>query len=115
MSNSKLNVFVNRLVDILGDTDRTTVKSLIGDSTANNRTITVNQLVRYLEVTGYYTTASNVRKLQRNLSGRLNSYRTRNNNRTDAFDVNELLTVLTNVATRGAPSTKQALSRVISI
>lgn len=115
MSNSKLNTFVNRLVDILGEEDRNTVKSLIGDSTLNNRTVTVGQLIRYLETTGRFTTANNVRKVYTTLSARLTSYRTRNNNRTDAFDVNELLTVLTSVATRGAPSTKQAVSRVISI
>ena len=110
---SKLNVFVNRLVDIINEQDRNTVKSVIGDSTLNNRTLTVTQFVRYLNATGRYNTAFNVTKVYGVLNKRLVAQRDRRNFRTDAFDINELLTVLTSVATRGALSTKSSLSKVI--
>ena len=110
---SKLNIFVNRLVDVLNEEDRNTVKSAIGDSTFNNRTVTVKQFIRYLNVTGRYGTALNVSKVYTALTPKLVAQRNRSNFRTDAFDVNELLTVLTRVATTGATSSKIALSKVI--
>ncbi len=91
---SKYYVFFESLKDILGGLDSTKVKKFIGDSTKNNKTLTVMQLVRYLT----NSKKRNLNKLGLDLDTiysdlKSTLYKYRNINRTDALDINEFLRI----------------------
>ena len=65
------------------------IKKAIGDSTRNNRTLTVNQVVRYLTLAGFDTDAQKISVVTEILKDQILS---RRNNRTDSIDINELVT-----------------------
>ncbi len=112
---SKLNNFINEVATVLSvvNADSAYAKEIIGDSLNNHRTLTVNQLVRYLSITGDYTLSVNVSLAYNKLRPNLKKYRNRRNNRSDAFDVNEFFAVLNNVSLRAKPTTKQSLSKAL--
>lgn len=87
---SKNELFIQKLKEIVGKYGTDTIKYSIGDSTANNRTLTVKQIVRFL-------TGQRSKKLK-NLGLSLDSiysfhksymYATRFNCRTDSLDLSE--------------------------
>lgn len=91
--------FRTNLLTVLESLDTTTVKLAIGDSPNNNRSLTVNQLIRYLST----RRASEIRQLGNYLTllynedVRLILANNRYNAglvRDDAFDVSELTKVL---------------------
>jgi len=90
--NAKYVNFFQQLSTVVGSLDPVEVKLTIGDSINNNRTLTINQVARFL------TGSRNRRfKLLGNsllaVKGILNEdlINSRNNNRTDALDINEFL------------------------
>jgi len=112
---SKARSFLNQLVTTLNKVESTSLKSSIGDSTNNNRTVTVNQTIRYLT----NSEKSSLRKLGRNLNTVYNSRKTKSliralrstTRRTDAVDINELLSAI-RVATE-VPSFNRSIGRSI--
>lgn len=110
---------VQRLVDrvnleVTNYSDTFSVKSTVGDSVNNNRVPTVRQTIRYLKNSffnsglGYDLERVYTVLRQKNLFKKLR----RNNNRTDAFDINELNTIVDRYVSRD-PSLKAVLGRNI--
>ena len=94
--------FLNRLVTTLNTVDTDTLKSSIGDSTNNNRTVTVNQAIRFFTRSGKRRLASNLRTVysSRQVRSLIRAIRA-TSRRTDAVDINELLSAV-NVASHVA-------------
>lgn len=70
------------------------VKDLIGDSTQNNRTVTVNQVHRYLVQTGQVTNAERLAATYEVLRPIIKSTRLYDGcQRTDAIDIDEFVRV----------------------
>jgi hypothetical protein len=70
------------------------VKEVIGDSTENNRTLTVNQVIRYLEanqIRGGTRKAVRLRNVYSVLRDNILEDRQLSTKRTDAIDINELV------------------------
>ena len=92
MSNPKYLVFYSNLIKLVNELDTTDVKLTIGDSINNNRTLTVGQVVRFLDSSRSRknlklgTSLQSVYELLRDdiKSNRINL-------RTDAIDINEFL------------------------
>ena len=86
---------INRLVKAVVTTIETAdVKGDVGDSTNNNRVPSVNQVIRFLTSTNY-ALSSDLRRVYRSLQKNKAFKRLRrNNNRTDAIDINELVEVV---------------------
>ena len=92
MSTPKYKQFYNNLNIILSGLDRDTVKSSIGDSTNNNRTLTVSQVIRFLETRRNSSSKTLGQSLQSvyNIIGE-EALLERNNFRVDALDINEFV------------------------
>lgn len=92
MSTPKYVNFFNQLNTVVNSLDTTDVKLTIGDSINNNRSLTVNQVIRFL-------LSSNVQQeIELGLSlqsvyGLIKAdlLSSRINNRTDALDINEFI------------------------
>lgn len=103
--NAELTVFSNAF----------SLKVNVGDSVNNNRVPTVRQTIRFLKNSLFNAELGNdlevVYKtlLQKKLFKKVR----RNNNRTDAFDINELNTVINRYVTKN-PSLKSVLGRNIN-
>lgn len=67
------------------------VKQLIGDSTQNHRTLTVNQTVRYLYDIGEVNLANQIVAVTNFLRPYVENSRLESSNRTDAIDISELV------------------------
>lgn len=93
---SKVDRLINQVVATVNEVTSTGVKSTVGNSTDNNRTASVAQTIRFLRqsVTNW-TLGSDLSRVYRTLrnQGAFRKLR-RNNSRTDAIDINELLTVV---------------------
>lgn len=92
---SKVTRLLNDVNGVLDTFSRDSIKAAIGDSTANNRTVTVKQLIRFLNT----RRKSGLRKLANNLSVVYSSVRgdiflNRSSYRTDAVDVYEFIDFL---------------------
>lgn len=91
------------------------IKVNVGDSTNNKRVPTVRQVIRFLQKGLFTTELGNDLEVvyttlrQRNLFKKVR----RNNNRTDAFDINELNTVINRYVTKDS-SLKAVLGRNIN-
>lgn len=105
--------FVAQIESVLTTFGRNDIKAAIGDSVANNRTVTINQLIRFLgtrrkpafralgtQLAAVYGLPTVSGLLTGNRSGLA---------RTDAFDINELLYVINNQT-----SAKRAVSRALA-
>jgi hypothetical protein len=72
------------------------VKALLGDSTDNNRVLSVNQVLRYLNLSGYQSTAGRLNavylKVRSDIRAEFGSART------DAIDWNEFVEFVNNYA-----------------
>jgi len=75
--------------DMRNRTNSQFVKEIIGDSVDNNRTVTVNQTIRYLEQVGKRKLANNLRVTYSLLQEHIKAHR---DARTDAIDLNEFVT-----------------------
>jgi len=84
--------FFERLNLVVSSLDRNQVKTFIGDSVNNNRTLTIGQVVRFL-TNSKAKDFTNLGKSLSSLNNLLGSSikNTRNNYRTDALDINEFL------------------------
>lgn len=109
---ARIDGFFNVIEGIVSNVGSTVIKTEIGDSIENHRTLTVNQLVRFL------TNSDN--KATRNLGYRLREIyvaaRVSNNirrtpGRTDAVDINELIY---SVKVRGSSKLRRTLSGLIN-
>ena len=107
--------FFNELTTAVNSLDAREVKLAIGDSTNNNRTLTVKQVVRFL-------TSNRNRRLKRlgnsllavnNIIGN-DVFNSRNNNRTDALDINEFINFYTEVVI-GAGEYTHTIGRSVSL
>lgn len=78
------------------------VKKIIGDSTRNNRTLTVNQTIRFLNITGAHNLAARLDVVSTILK---NQILKRRKNRTDAIDINELVSTYRSVVMNGRSAT----------
>ena len=95
---TKAQKFVNNLTDVLNDINVVKVKKSIGDSTNNNRTLTVNQVIRYLTS----RRKTNLKKLGEDLQTIYGNRKVRkllkvlrtSSSRTDSVDVSEFLQAL---------------------
>lgn len=95
MSKPKYVMFVENIENVLNTFDRDFIKSAIGDSINNNRTLTVSQVIRFLSTRRNSTLKSLADQLEAVygssvvhnslLRARANTFRT------DAIDINELL------------------------
>lgn len=97
MSKSTVTNFVSKIDDVLSDYTINDVKESIGDSTNNNRALTVSQTIRFFRTIGQSTLAKDLTTVYTDDTIRtvLQQFRNRKNNRQDAFDINELTHVLT--------------------
>ena len=91
MAKTRVQEFFGVLDSILESTSSTKIKATIGDSTNNNRTPTVKQVVRFLNKTGKKKLAAQLEVVYNELKWALAQNRDENNNRTDAFDINEFM------------------------
>lgn len=93
----KFQVVFNELAEVRSQcrNGRTTkIKAVLGDSTTNNRTLTVNQVIRYLRLTKRKTLANRLETVSEILKPVVLARREiRSSLRTDAVDINELVTV----------------------
>lgn len=80
-----------------GDTVKT-IKFYLGDSTNNHRTLTVNQVVRFLSRTGAQRLSQTVGEVSRVLEPAILRNR---GNRTDAIDISELVNTYRQVVMNG--------------
>lgn len=93
---ARINRLVNEVVTIVNTVTTEGVQSAIGDSVDNNRTVSVNQTIRFLRQSlTNWPLSADLRRVYNDLreQGTFRKLR-RNNNRTDAIDLNELLTVV---------------------
>ena len=74
------------------------IKRLIGDSTSNNRTLTVVQTIRYLDVVGLDTLATQLDSVRPLIEQEVQKVR---NNRTDAVDLSEFVNTYRSVVMNG--------------
>lgn len=101
---AKYKLFFNTLITVLNRYDTTDIKLAIGDSINNHRTVTVNQVIRFL---GTRRNAS-LKALSADLQVAYNTIRedmlsTRSyTNRTDALDINEFIDTYSVVVIGGA-------------
>lgn len=83
--------------DMRNSANSKSVKELIGDSTSNHRTVTVNQAIRYLEYTGQRKTAKQVRAAYAVLRNEITYARAFDGVvRTDAIDLDEFVRTFRN-------------------
>ena len=86
------------------------IKRFIGDSTNNNRRLTVSQLIRYLDLIGKDKLADQIVATTEILKNDILKART---NRTDAIDTNELVNTYRNVVIN-KKKYRQQLGKVFS-
>jgi hypothetical protein len=93
-TNTNYGRFFTQLTGLVGGLDTNDVKDTIGDSTNNNRTLTVRQVIRFLSSSNNPRFRSLGKRLAE-VYGLLRPVVTsvRSSGRTDAVDINELLSV----------------------
>lgn len=74
------------------------IKQLIGDSTTNNRTLTLGQAIRYLDIVGLDTLATQLDSVRPVLEREVLK---RRNGRTDAIDLAEFVNTYRSVVMNG--------------
>jgi len=95
MKLTKSDLFLVQLKRVVKELNRNSVKNILGDSMFNNRTLTVNQVIRYL--TEHVTTQQlnvlgvNLSQAYRSLRPLILQGRSVTRNRTDAIDINEFI------------------------
>jgi hypothetical protein len=112
----KYVTFAAGLQEVLNKHSRNSIKSAIGDSISNNRTVTVSQLIRFLHTrrTPALKSLGNQLEIMYDLLF-INLGEYRNNFRTDAFDINEFLSVYEDLVLEGTTTTKRLVSRSLPL
>ena len=111
---SKTTNFETTVTNTVNNLDVVAVKEALGDSTNNNRTLSVRRLIRFLSATRGRNAArnralaSNIEAVYGKLRSSINTFRSEG--RTDAIDVQEFLSEL-NLTVAGDART---IARVIS-
>lgn len=113
---SKVSKFYNKLLTEIDNIETVEAKLTIGDSINNHRTLTVNQVIRYLRESG----VRGGKKLANNLEITYNVLRplivvARNNNRSDGIDINEFKTFYYDFIVNGDSGLKREYGSVLSI
>lgn len=114
---SKTTNFVNAVTNTVNNLNTVAVKESLGDSTNNNRTLSVRQLIRFLSATRGRNAgrnralASDIETVYNRLRSEITYVRSLTNSRTDAVDIQEFITELDYLVSVGRTA---ALSRVIS-
>lgn len=101
---AKYKTFFNNLITVLNRYDNDDIKTAIGDSTNNNRTVTVNQVIRFLGTrrnAGLKSLGEDLSFAYDTLREDIAEART-TNNRSDAFDINEFINVYDETVIYGA-------------
>ena len=115
---SKSGNFFNTLVEVVGGLDRNFVKETIGNSTSNNRTLTVNQVIRYLSSrrgVGLKSLGGQLESVYGDILPLIIASRKRRNRRTDSVDINEFInTFESRVINSKSSNFKRTIGRVIS-
>lgn len=91
---AKYRTFFNNLISVLNRYGTDDIKQAIGDSVNNNRTVTVRQVIRFLQTRRNATFKSLAQDLDfayDSLRQDILDHRV-DNSRTDAFDINEFIT-----------------------
>lgn len=83
---------VNTLRTELSGINTILAKAVIGDSTNNHRTLTLNQTVRFLNTIGNTELATKITAIRHRLGDILSSYRVWND-RSDALDLTEFVNI----------------------
>lgn len=105
------NTVLAKVNEVLDTHTTNEVKEIIGDSTNNNRTLTVRQIIRFFEVNNNFRIANALELIYSKVKAELHEYRNDFNYRTDGFDVNELLFV---IEARTHSNTKRALTLALN-
>jgi len=87
--------FLNSVISVVEEVGTETIKESIGDSTRNNRVVTVNQLIRYLSGSSSRSRRTLGRKLAVVYGSVRPNVRFAINNRTDAIDLTEFSNYIT--------------------
>jgi len=115
----KYATFASALQGVLNKYGRNTIKLAIGDSVGNNRTVTVNQLIRFLSTRRTLTLRVLGAQLQAVYALSLITEGLEDlrwtNERTDAFDINEFLAVYNAAVLQGDAVSKRFVSRTLPI
>lgn len=95
----KSDLLLIQLKRFVSGLKRNDVKSLLGDSTVNNRTLTVNQVIRFLTQNSrnpeFNTLGANLQTAYDRLRPLILEGRSVTRNRTDAIDINEFISYYT--------------------
>lgn len=113
---SKVSKFYNKLTTALNKVETIEAKLIIGDSINNHRTLTVNQVVRYFResgVRGGKTLANNLEISYIALRPLIEV--ARDNNRSDAIDINEFNSFYEDFIVHGDSGLKREYGSVLSI
>lgn len=101
---TKYKTFFNNLISVLNRYDAAHIKTTIGDSTNNHRTATVSQVIRFLSLSNnpaFVELGSDLSEAYEALQEDLTFYRENNNNRSDAYDINEFIDIFSIVVING--------------
>lgn len=113
----KYVTFANALQGVLNKYGRNTIKTAIGDSTFNNRTVTVNQVIRFLATRRSLALKNLGIQLEtvynlEFIGDTLDSQRIFNS-RTDAIDINEFLLAYNSSVVEGLPAFRRTVGRAL--
>lgn len=99
MKLTKSDLFIVQLKRVVKELTPYSVKMYIGDSTFNNRTLTVNQVIRYLTISTrnrkFNALGNNLQTAYNSLLPLINEVRSITKSRTDAIDINEFINYYT--------------------
>jgi len=101
---TKYKIFFNNLISVLNRYDTDDIKLAIGDSTNNHRTVTVNQVIRFLSLSknpAILELSTDLAEAYEALQEDLVFIRNSNNNRSDAYDINEFIDTFAAVVING--------------
>lgn len=111
---SKVSKFYNNLVNKVNSIPTVEAKLLIGDSINNNRALTVGQTIRVLsEVRGGKVLAKNLDSVYNELRPFI--INTRQNDRSDAVDINEFFSFYESEILNGNTFAKRFVSSQLSL
>lgn len=111
---TKIQRFVDKVTRVKNSTTNSMIKAVVGDSTNNNRVVTARQFVNYLVDIGQWGLATDVKEVYDYLrDNELLSRVRNNNNRSDSYDLNEVVRSLNRyVATSN--TRRQEVNKLIS-
>ena len=111
---SKVNTFYNSLINKVQSIPTVEAKLLIGDSINNHRALTVGQTIRVLsEIRGGKALANNLEVVYDQLRPFI--VNTRNNDRSDAVDINEFISFFESEIVNGNSVAKRYVGSQLSL